>query len=168
LSILFRKLERKVYMEPQKADELGGLQADALRNFITKENALSVYEVENKLIDIERILAAIAGMRDNVQEVDYATFDSNLLEEFEIKTKKIKGDTADDEVNNLHIDLIDLTAKQVCLLASSIQKDGNLMRILKKKIGREITEGLKKGYLNKNKINEKLLPKLAKYAQSGC
>lgn len=90
------------------------------------------------------------------------------MEEFEIKTKKIKGDTADDEVNNLHIDLIDLTAKQVCLLASSIQKDGNLMRILKKKIGREITEGLKKGYLNKNKINEKLLPKLAKYAQSGC
>lgn len=52
MSILFRKLERKVYMEPQKADELGGLQADALRNFITKENVLSVYEVENELIDI--------------------------------------------------------------------------------------------------------------------
>ncbi len=154
-------------MDLQKADELGGLQADALKNFRTKENALSVYEVQNELTDIQRILAAIAGTRDNVQEVEYATFDSNLLEELEIKTNKIKGDTADDTVNNLHIDLIDLTAKQVCLLASSIQKAGELTRMLKKKIGKKIIEGLKEGYLNKNKINEKLLPKLAKYAQSG-
>lgn len=152
MSILFRKLERKVYMNPQKAHELGGLQADALKNFKTKENAFSVYEVENELTDIERILAAIAGTRDNVQEVEYASFDSNLLEEHEIKTKKIKGDTADDEVNNLHIDLIDLTAKQLYLLASSIQKDGKLIRILKKEIGRKITEGLKEGYLDKKKL----------------
>ena len=150
MSILFRKLERKVYMNPQKAHELGGLQADALKNFKTKENAFSVYEVENELTDIERILAAIAGTRDNVQEVEYASFDSNLLEEHEIKTKKIKGDTADDEVNNLHIDLIDLTAKQLYLLASSIQKDGKLIRILKKEIGRKITEGLKEDGLVKS------------------
>ncbi|MFH1563085.1 MAG: hypothetical protein ABIF11_06695 [Nitrospirota bacterium] len=168
MSILFRKLERKVYMDPQKANELGGPQADALKNFKTKENALSVYEVENELTDIERILAAIAGTRDNVQEVEYASFDSNLLAEHEIKTNKIKGDTADDEVNNLHIDLIDLTAKQLYLLASSIQKDGKLIRILKKEIGIKITEGLKEGYLDKNKINEKLLHKLAKYAQNSC
>jgi len=168
LSILFRKLQKKVYMDPQIADELGGLQADALRNFITKDNAFSVYEVQNEQTDIERILAAIAGTRDNVQEVEYAIFDSGLLEELEIKTKKIEGDTADDKVNNLHIDLIDLTAKQVCLLASSIQKDGNLARILKKKIGRRITDGLKLGYLDERKINERLLPKLAKYAQSDC
>lgn len=155
-------------MNPQKAHELGGLQADALKNFETKENAFSVYEVENELTDIERILAAIAGTRDNVQEVEYASFDSNLLEEHEIKTKKIKGATADDEVNNLHIDLIDLTAKQLYLLASSIQKDGKLIRILKKEIGRKITEGLKEGYLDKKKINEKLLPKLTKYAQNSC
>ena len=62
------------------------------------------------------------------------------------------GHTADDKINNLHIDLIALTAKQVYLLASSIQKYGKLTRILKKKIGREITEGLKEGYLDKKKL----------------
>ena len=166
MSILFRKLQKKLFMDPQKAKELGGLQADALKNFTTMENALSLWEIQNELNDIERILAAIAGTRDNVQEVEYATFDSKILEELEIKTNKIRGDTADDKVNNLHIDIIDLTAKQVYLLASSIQKDGELRRILKNKIGRKITENLKVGYLDKRKIDEKLLPKLAKYAQT--
>jgi len=163
LAILLRKLERKLWMDREITASLGGLQADALKNFSTQNNALSVFCVNKNKMPIERILAAIAGGRDNVQEIDYALFDSKILEEHGIKISPKKGITADDEVNGLHIDLIDLTANQVEAIASSIQKRGELKRIPKRKIGENLAVGLKEGYLNRNRINSNLFGKMSKY-----
>ncbi len=151
-------------MDPEISARLGGLQADALKNFSTKNNSLSIFYADKNKIPIERILAAIAGGRDNVQEVDYALFDSNLLNEHGIKTEQKKGTTADDEVNDLHIDLVDLTANQVNSIASSIQKSGDLKRIPKRKIGKKLALGLKAGYLDRKRINSILSPKLYEYS----
>jgi len=166
LSKLLRKLEKKIWMDPQIAINLGGLQADALKNFSTTSNALSVYYAGNDTIPTERILAAIAGGRENIQEVDYAVFDSKLLEKHEIKTNQINGKTADDKVNELHLDLVELTANQIYLLASSIQISGELKRISKINIGRKISIGLKEGCLDQKKVNQSLIPKLNKYSHS--
>lgn len=73
------------------AKEIGGLQADALKNFKTTENKLSVYQIEN--IDdrtlVIRVLAAIAAGRDKPGEIDYAIFDSMILKKIGINVEQI-------------------------------------------------------------------------------
>lgn len=159
---LIRKLEKKIWLDIVVAKEIGGLQADALKNFKTTENKLSVYQIEN--IDdrtlVIRVLAAIAAGRDKPGEIDYAIFDSMILKKIGINVEQIEGDTADQEINKLHLDLTQLKAEQILFLAEYVQKEGILERISKREITQSLTTGLEKGKLLKSKVNLKLLNKL--------
>ncbi len=159
---LIRKLEKKIWLDIVVAKEIGGLQADALKNFKTTENKLSVYQIEN--IDdrtlVIRVLAAIAAGRDKPGEIDYAIFDSMILKKVGINVEQIEGDTADQEINKLHLDLTQLKAEQILFLAEYVQKEGILERISKREITQSLTTGLEKGKLLKSKVNLKLLNKL--------
>jgi len=158
MTTLLRKLDKKIWLDPQIAKRLGSLQADALKNFKTRDNKLSVFLSDD--IEPERILTAIASSRDQVAEIDYAVFDDKVLQQAEIKSEKTEGETPDDVVNMHHIDLIDLTAQQIQLLASFIQDHGALRRHQKKAIKKFLTQAIFTGWLEYSKINTKLLSDL--------
>jgi len=83
-----------------------------------------------------------------------------FLDQIAVSIEKTKGDTADDTVNELHIDLVKLTAIQIYNLAKLIQENGELERIPKKKIKAALIEGLSNGNLNKSKMNPNLVKKI--------
>jgi len=152
-----RKLDNKLWLDPEISKELHGaqVQADAMKNFRTSENTLSVF-IADDANKIPRILAAIAANSTSIDKVDYAIFDTNILDQHGIKYKKCLGDTPDEDVNQLHVDLEYLTAFQVCSLAQDIQDKGSLDRFSKKCIKDAITNGINNKYLNNELVKVKL------------
>lgn len=151
---LVRKLDNKLWLDPQISMERNGTQADALKNFKTISNALSVFIADDQ-DKLTRILAAIAAGGSKPDKVDYAIFDAIILERNGIHYEKCPGDTADEEVNKLHVDLKNLTAVQVSSLAQSIKDEGNLNRLSKTKIIKAITDGLNNNFLNRENVRVK-------------
>ena len=162
MAYLVRQLERKIWLSAELSAEIGGLQADALKNFKTTSNSLSVFILEDKNNEelLHRILSAIASGRNSISEVDYAIFDCAIISIVGIKHFATPGQTADQQVNSLHIDLNNLTASQVIKMAEFISKEGTLSRVSKKAIQKSISKGLSSGMLEKNRLNPTLLEKL--------
>jgi hypothetical protein len=152
-----RKLDNKLWLDPEISKELHGaqVQADAMKNFRTSDNKLSVF-IADDADKIPRILAAIAANSTSIANVDYAIFDTDILDQHGIKYKKCPGDTPDEDVNQLHVDLEYLSAFQVCSLAQDIQGKGSLDRFSKKFIMNAITNGINNKYLNKERVKIKL------------
>jgi len=161
MNILLRKLDKKIWLDPQIAARLGSLQADALKNFKTTENKLSVFIVADGDKDLDRILTALASTRDSVDILDYALFEASILEKAGIKyDSNVQGATADNDVNRLHIDLINLTAKQIFDLADFIQNNGELKRITGSQVKKMLLVAIRNKTLDNAKINKKLSKEL--------
>lgn len=163
---IVRKLKKKVWLSKDIAEDFGGLQADALKNFQTILNSLSVYLVDQNIADTERIVAAICGKSTSLDHVEYAVFDEALLIENKINYEYVLGATPDAEVNKLHIDLKELTAQQVVALAEDIQNTGDLKRMFKKKLGEVMQKGLSEGFYDTKIFNTKLISKIEKYLEN--
>jgi hypothetical protein len=99
-----RKLENKMWLEPEIYPQLNGTQADALKNFRTTENRLSLFIADDENA-ISRILAAIVAGGQNATNADYAIFETEILDQCGINYERCPGETADEQVNKLHIDL---------------------------------------------------------------
>jgi hypothetical protein len=151
-----------MWLDRQIAEEFGGLQADALKNFKTSENKISVYKVDedNTQESAIRILVALACGRHFLDKVDYALFDSDIIKKLNIQFDVIEGTTPDKIVNKLHIDLKKLSGDLICELAKSIQNTGELERLYRKDIEKAIKLGIEKKQLQVEKINSQLLSKI--------
>ncbi|GAB4506941.1 MAG: hypothetical protein Tsb0026_00150 [Sulfuricaulis sp.] len=160
MALFLRKLERKLWLDPQYSKNLGGLAADAIKNFKTFGNSLSVFSVEDDPNLITRVLAAIIGGCDRICEAEYALFDSSILDDLGIKYEQEDGKTADAEVNKQHVNLGDLTADQINNLAEKIQAIGHLNRILHNKIEESLREGIQRGTIQYDRLNKKLATSL--------
>ena len=157
---LVRKLEKKIWLDRQIAAEFGGLQADALKNFRTSDNTLSVFLVDTDLVPADRIVAAVAGGGQHLTAIDYAVFDTAVIDEIGIATARNQGNTPDEEVNSQHLDLVSLTADQVVTLARSVQDHGEMRRINRKDIASLLEKGISDGKLKPQKLNQELFAKL--------
>lgn len=108
----------------------GGLQADAVIDFKTDSNSLSLYVVEDDRSNLHQITAALAANADSVSNVDYALFDKQLLiNEGFVLDSTIKGNTPDLEVNDWHLDLIQLTAQSLGRLIEVVHVQGEKQRL---------------------------------------
>lgn len=159
---LIRMLDQKIWLDRQIAEEFGGLQADALKNFRTSENKISVYKVDEDNIQNSaiRILVALACGRTSLAKVDYALFDSDIIKKLDIKFDEIEGTTPDQTVNKLHIDLKKLSGNIICELAKSIQNSGEINRLFPKDIEKAINKGIEKKQFQVENINPQLLSKI--------
>lgn len=151
---LVRKLENKLWLDPEISKDQNGIKADALKNFKTSANTLSVFIADDK-DNIPRILAAIAAGGERLDRVDYAIFGTDILDQHGIKYEKCLGKTPDEKVNQLHVDLKELTASQVCSLAQDIHSDGILERLSKREIEKAFNHGLSNNFLKKELIRVK-------------
>lgn len=168
MTFLLRKLEKKIWLDPQVNEEHGGLQADALNNFITKSNSLSVFVInkEDLVSDVLNVLVAITATRDVIKEVDYALFEPSILNDLSIKTSHDLGTTPDNEINKKHLNLINLNANQIVELAMSIIKNGSIKREASKRIGMTLSKAIDNGSISMDSLNPKISPHLGKYRSS--
>ena len=159
MSCLLRKLDQKTWLDPEISEELGGLSADSLKNFKTSQNCLSVFVVDGEE-SIKRIITAIACRKQTLSQMDYAIFDYNIIEELKIKVLECPGKTADDEVNELHLDLNIITADNLIKLVEYISKTAKLKRMLKKRVIKEIVSRVIEGDYKLSDLHEGIRPKV--------
>lgn len=152
LQRFIRKLENKVWLDPEisQANHGGEVQGDALKNFKSIGNRLSLFLIDD-LEKIPRIMAAIACAK-SLDSVDYAVFESALLDEHDIQYEKCPGDTIDLDVNQLHVDLVGLTAGKIHVLAKVIQDHAKLERLSRKQVEKAIRDGIENGFLPKERV----------------
>lgn len=164
MTSLIRKLVKFVWIDPAGAEKLGGLQADALKNFKTSCNTLSVFRVpENDNLSIEHIVAAVAARLDRLENIEYAVFDAAILDEHAIKSSEVKGKTLDARVNDLHVDLADLTAVQICAIAKSIQQHGDLRRLYKDDVCKFLADSIRNGAIDLGDLKERVRNEVIPY-----
>ena len=112
--------------------------ADALRDLRSKNNALSVWQVEMNTPEvIERIAAAMTLTAQRIDHFVYKLIDSKEIACAHIATHLVNGETPDDSINSWHCNLEQMTAQNVADLARIIQNgergmilDGRILEIL--------------------------------------
>jgi hypothetical protein len=129
-----RKVQYKTNWDPRgefsKYLPHGEAPADALRDLSTRENALSVWEIDDQGENLERVLAAIASCGDHIQKIDYVIVDSKHLDDLALAREKKTGDTHDQHANETwHFDLINLSASDLGRLANRMLLHGRPERV---------------------------------------
>lgn len=157
---VIRKLTKKIWMDREMAEELGGLQADALKNFQTADNALSLFYVD-EATTAERIASVIALGRQSIDNVDFVVFDCEILDRFDIQFRPNSGDTVDQVVNAKHLDVFNMTASKICTLAEQVQLHGEFGRLTKKQVLKSLKEIDDNGGLDRSRIDLKHLEQIA-------
>ena len=106
--------------EPISWLSTGDIPADPLGQLATKKNTLSVYEVNDDQYRIERVAAALAANRKDIDTIEYFTFDQSILERVGISLRDVKGDTCDEEVNSWHRDMIEISGNNLLTFAKQV------------------------------------------------
>jgi hypothetical protein len=133
-----------------KADEL---QADALGDLYTENNALFVWFVTNDKSNLQRVAAALAGNCEYLSNLDYALLNIELIADLNMKMVQKAGDSADETANSSwHYDLTELSAVNLIALAKMIFTRGESLRYSEKEICRFLAQGISLKQLDRTKI----------------
>lgn len=153
MTLILRKLQQKRYWD--QAPWLGAhdVQADATKCLTTKENELSVFKIDNQM-QVRRVVAALALTRDNLAYVDLAIIPESVLKKCGIKRDKNPAGTPDLEVNEWHLNLVELTAAKIANLASAIRSDGKITRCQQSHVQAAIKDSLCFGQVEMEKIKK--------------
>ena len=160
---IFRALNSKSRWNKQKhqeAEEYSWLQeneipAETLTEVVGRDirnNELSVYLVEDDPNKIERLIAAYAANRDNLQNLDYKLVDYDKMLSQDFVFKETRADVPDETVGQWHRDLHQLTVSQLVAFTTLLYRDAESKRVQKKKVGKLIADSIQAGYIDKDKI----------------
>jgi hypothetical protein len=141
----------------EKVDELlrrDQVPADCVSDLPTKRNALSVYEVADEDA-AERVVAALAlqkaiggaTQKQSLRDMSGLMFDARLLANLGIATKRIKGNTPDQTVNDWYLDLIDLTGSQLVELAKVLLQNTEPVTFFHPKLLKRVKAGVEEGLI---------------------
>ena len=145
-----------------KEDEI---PADPVFGLQTQNNTMSVWVVDNDSAHIERIIGALAATKtkQSLQNFEYVLLDSKIVADIGIKTLRTEGKSPDKELNKLHLDLVEISARKLLKLTETTlkkiwQKDINLVdRKLRKTVARYIFDSVHKGHINPTNLNSNIL-----------
>ncbi|MEH1790342.1 MAG: hypothetical protein V7L23_33460 [Nostoc sp.] len=154
MSFLLRKVRKNKWYKTETIPWLrqGEFQSDPLCDLATTENKLSVYRVEDDCSNLSRVVSALAANSDKIANFDYILFEETILKDVGIKSEQTKADTADETVNNCHLDLVELPAFRLVDLAGQALNKGKVDRFLVQQVTSLLVDSIQKGYLNKSKI----------------
>lgn len=166
MPLVIRKVDRKPLWDRntslvQPWLSVDDLAADALHDLRTKENRLSVYIIDSLTQPtLDRLLAAMAACRDVLDKIDYAVFDSQLLAHIDIRLELTKGETPDDEVNDWHHDLVELTASKLATLGTTMKQHGKVLRKYPKDVLDLVQRGVGLGQIDRSRLKQGLATKI--------
>jgi hypothetical protein len=104
------------------------IQADAVGDLRTTDNALSVWYILDRKENLEQVITALASTRDTISNLDYALFEDYVIAELGIRMKNTAGTTPAPNANSWHRDLIELTASKLINLANAIMAEAEKSR----------------------------------------
>jgi hypothetical protein len=165
VSLFLRRSDNKKWLPLENGLWLqeGDICADPVGELATKNNTLSLYEVEDDRANLTRIIAAMAATRNDFQHFQYSLVDRNLIEELNIKLVKIPGDTPDDIVNNYHYDLIEISGSKLISLAKKMLSNAERAEMLKSKVIQQIHNSYNGGLFSRmNRVSDKIRKALEK------
>ena len=128
-----------------------------MRDLSTKENTLSLYEVDDPA-NIERIVVAFAAGRPDLDDIGFVVFHATPSE-LGIRVERTPGRTPDVAIDPLHRNLEELTAARLAILAAAMFP-GSRDERTKKELKGLMNAGLVGGALDQTKMNAKLLNQL--------
>ncbi|MBI5747051.1 MAG: hypothetical protein HZA13_08620 [Nitrospirae bacterium] len=158
MPFLFRKIDNKRRWDKDASFswlELHDIQADPVTDLKTSQNILSVYCIDDERSNLDRVVAAIAATRDRFDILDYILFDQRILSEIDVKIEKTIGKTPDEQVNNCHLQLVELSGFKLVNLAKVILNKGETDRVLKKYVAKLIKDGIAAGQIDRSRTGLK-------------
>lgn len=131
------------------------LQADPLSDLGTNSNELSVYHVVIDESNLDRIIASFVANSEQLSHFDFAIFDENIISELGINIKKSKGELPDEQVNNWHSDLYELSATKLVILAKAINEKAKIDRKGLVQVINLVADSLMNGQIDRSRIKWK-------------
>ena len=162
MKTIFRKLNHKRHWDEEQWLSAGDVKSDATKCLQTVENTLSVFVLEKPEEQMDRVVAALALTRGNLGQVDVAIVPEEILEKCEIKRDRVQAETPDSEVNQWHIDLVELTVDKIAKFASAIKSEGQIKRYAHKAVKTAIQQSLTTNCIDVEQINEEFISTLIK------
>lgn len=162
MPLLLRKIRRSKWHSSGTPPWLqnGEIQADALGDIRTDSNNLSVWEVEDDKSNLDQVITALAASCDSLSNLDYSLFDKSSLSKIGIKAETNKGKTPYERANNLHRDLIELTATKIVKLAEVMLHSSSRERVSEKQILTLIKAAVNSQQIDITRLNPNLAKKL--------
>jgi hypothetical protein len=122
---LLRKFSNKdawAEVEASPLWEQGDCPAEALVQVFDNRAGVSTWRVRTEE-EVERVIAAQAFMRGTIGDFAYCLIDEDVFRQDGIKLKNTPAKTIDKQVNDLHVDIVDLSAHQLIRLARRINTE---------------------------------------------
>lgn len=159
---LLRKIQKARWVtEGHQWLSSGDLQASALNDLKTEENALSVWELTPDDANLVRIVAALAAAGDHLSHLDYVVFDADQVSELGIGVRNTEGASPDDVANRLwHRDLEGLSVKKLASLALGPLFRGERKRIQRPNVEIWLRGSLSSGCISADRLKPDLKVKL--------
>jgi hypothetical protein len=161
MPLVFRMINSRVRwykgLPPSWLETPDDCPADSLNDFRTHDNSLSTFIVDDDRSNLNRIVAALAGTRPDIDKLDYLLFDLQTLSTSSVRTKKSRGDTPDEKVNEWHVDIIEVSGFKLVRLISAIRAGQyQTGRFLPKEIRQLIEQGVNSGEINRERLQAKI------------
>ena len=125
-----------------------------------RRTSLSVYMVQRD--QLERVVAALALTRDNLTSLDLAMADASILSEHSIKEDATLDLTPDQDVNDWHRDLIELSIGRLAKLATAIRARGTIHRFQPRHVLDAVRSSINGGHIELARLKASMSASLQK------
>lgn len=165
MALLLRKIEDKAnwYKDSELTRDLpkGELPADILGDLKTKDNALSVWQVEANGSNLERVVAAILASKQTIQKFDYLLVEKQVVEESGFEIAQVKGRSPDEEAAKLwHFDIRRLSVSALGRLAGILYNSGHCGRKLESDLTSCLRDSISKGHVSPSELHQDMQNRL--------
>lgn len=163
MALLLRKVNSRRWLALDGLDWLdeGDIPADPLGDLTTKDNALSLWHIDDDRGNLNRVVAAMATTCDYISKFDYALFDERFLSQIGIDLEQTPAQTPDAEANAAwHYDLKRLSARKLVELAKLILRADNRERINPPRVKSLVTGAVAAGHLEIASLSQKVREQL--------
>lgn len=133
-------------------------QGDALGDLNTTKNVLSVYLADTDQ-KVGQVVAGIAANRDHLVNLDYAFISEDILSKFNLRSVQVGGKTFHHIANELHFDIVDLTAGNVFALMKCLTAD-NVIRVSKPQVRELLQHSIQEGHIDIANLKPSLVSSL--------
>jgi hypothetical protein len=144
--------------------ERGDLPANALYQIRVKDNAVSVFVLDDGRENTARIVAAILAVENSQSgfiSTDLLVFDSVAVERLGIEIREVLGATPDAKANEWHRDLADLSADQVVSLAETLVQHAEMAAVLEAELVEAFRYASAAGTIDQSRVSKKVREKMA-------
>lgn len=135
-------------------------QADALGDLRTTRNVLSVFQADNERM-VHDVVTGLAAGRKNISHVDYAIIESESISCLGIRQPvRSDGQTLYRPANEIHYDVVELTAVDLVALMKLIKVD-DVVRIPQRQVKGLLLVAVENGLLDMSLLTESLADSLS-------